>query len=158
MFRIPLAAVLATTALAAGTVALTLSADSATAGPSYTSTRYVAHDIEGNFAMADLADPQNGQPGIGDEMAFTQRLTRGGHTVGRVSNVAVGVDAQRNLFHSTGTLQLRHGRVEFAGLVSQTPHFVLAVIGGTGTYTGARGTVVFDNDNGRQLLTLRLRH
>ena len=53
---------------------------------------------------------------------------------------------------------LRHGRVEFAGIVSQTPHFVLAVTGRTGTYTGARGTLVFDNDNGRQLLTLRLRH
>jgi hypothetical protein len=51
---------------------------------------------------------------------------------------------------------LPHGRVEFAGLVPQTSHFVLAVTGGTGRYREARGTLVFDNVGGRQVLTLKV--
>jgi hypothetical protein len=148
-------ATLAAAGLVAGT-ALSLVPGEATARASYTSTRYVAHDVPGQFAMADIADPHDQGPGIGDVLAFTQRLTRGGHTVGRVSNVAIGVDAARHLFQASGTMVLPHGRVEFAGLVPQTSHFVLAVTGGTGRYREARGTLVFDNVGGRQVLTLKV--
>ncbi len=75
-----------------------------------------------------------------------------------MSNVAVGVDSQRNLFHATGTLSLAHGTVEFGGLVSQTSHFVLAVTGGTGTYNGAHGTLIFAQSGNRQILTLNQEH
>jgi hypothetical protein len=133
-------------------------ASEASASRTVATTRYVAHDIRGNLAMDDLAAPQGQMPGLGDMLAFTQRLTRAGKTVGRVSNVAVGVDAHRNLFQATGTLTLGRGTVEFGGLVAQTPHFVLAVTGGTGRFSGADGTLVFDNTHGRQVLTLKLRH
>jgi hypothetical protein len=144
--------------LVAGTAAVaeTGAGMSADAQASTTSTTYVGHDIAGNFAMADIADPKGQGPDIGDLMAFTQRLTRHGRTVGRVSNVAVGVDHQRNLFQSTGTMSLAHGKVTFSGLVSQTPSFVLAVTGGTGRYRGADGTVTFALKGNRQLLTLTL--
>jgi len=121
-----------------------------------TTLRFVAHDIPGDFAMADLADPRGQNPDIGDLMAFTQRLTRGGTAVGRVSNVAIGVDHNRHLFHSNGTMRLTHGTVEFGGLVRQSPQFTLAVTGGTGRYRGAAGVLAFSMDGNRQILTLRL--
>lgn len=160
MIRKSTAAVAATALFAVGGATIVDISTGATANAttSDTSTRFVAHDIGGNMALDDLADPKGGRPGIGDLLAFTQRLTRAGRTVGRVSNVAVGVDAQRNLFHATGTLSLVHGTVEFGGLVSQTSHFVLAVTGGTGKYNGAQGTLGFSQSGGRQLLTLKLAH
>lgn len=146
-------AMAAATALA-GTAALETGSASA-AGDGYRMSRYVGHDVPGEFAMADLAAPHAGEPGIGDLMAFTQRLTKGGRTVGRVSNVAVGVDQTRHLFQANGTMVLPDGKVTFAGLVSQGSRFTLAVTGGTGSYRGARGTLAFSFSHGRQILTLR---
>jgi hypothetical protein len=160
MIRKSTAAMAATALFAVGgaaTVDLGTGA-TANASSSVTTTRFVAHDIAGNLALDDLANPKGGGPGLGDLLAFTQRLTRAGKTVGRVSNVAVGVDSQRNLFHATGTLSLAHGTVEFGGLVSQTSHFVLAVTGGTGTYNGAHGTLIFTQSGNRQILTLNQVH
>lgn len=140
----------------AAVAAETATTGSAQASGSTSTLRFVAHDIPGNFAMADLADPK-GDPDIGDLLAFTQRLTRAGRTVGRVSNVAIGADHQRKLFQSNGTLKLAHGTVEFGGLVPQKPRFTLAVTGGTGRFQGADGTLAFSMDGNRQLLTLTLR-
>ncbi|MFY9916364.1 MAG: hypothetical protein WAK18_16950 [Nocardioidaceae bacterium] len=158
MIRKSLTAVATTAVIAVGGATMVDISTGATAdaSSSITSTRFVAHDIAGNMALDDLADPQGGGPGLGDMLAFSQRLSRAGKTVGRVSNVAVGVDARRNLFHATGTLSLARGTVEFGGLVSQTSHFVLAVTGGTGMYNGARGTLVFSQSGNRQILTLNL--
>lgn len=140
------------TAVAVETVGTT----AAQASNRVSTQRFVAHDIPGDFAMADLADPHGPNPDIGDLMAFTQRLTRGGNTVGRVSNTAIGVDHDRHLFHSNGTMQLAHGTVEFGGLVRQAPQFRLAVTGGTGRYQGAAGVLAFSMDGNREILTLRL--
>jgi hypothetical protein len=156
MIRKTTAAVAAASLAALGSLAGLEFAGDASASSAVRTTRFVAHDIRGNLAMDDLAAPEGQIPGLGDMLAFTQRLTRSGKTVGRVSNVAVGVDAKRHLFHANGTITLKRGTVEFGGLVSQTPHFVLAVTGGTGRFDGADGTVVFDNSHGRQTLTLRL--
>jgi hypothetical protein len=160
MFKIRTATAAATAAgllLTTAAVALeTASAGTADAHASSRTTRYVAHDIPGNFAMADLAEPHGQEPDIGDLLAFTQRLTRHGHTVGRVSNAAIGADHQRALFHSTGTMKLRHGTVEFAGLVPQASEFTLAVTGGTGRFAGAVGTLRFGMDGNKQILTLTL--
>ena len=80
-----------------------------------------------------------------------------GYTVGRVSNVAIGADHQRALFHSTGTMKLAHGTVEFGGLVPQAAEFSLAVVGGTGRFEGAAGTLRFSMEGSKQILTLTLR-
>lgn len=126
----------------------------ATARPHRTTMHLVAHD--GQFAMDDLGDPSPHGPGLGDIVVLTQSLTRHGKTVGQVHNAAVEVDARRNLFQATGTVKLAGGTIEFAGLVKQTPHFVLAITGGTGDYRGAGGAVVFDFPGKRQLLTVEL--
>jgi hypothetical protein len=75
-----------------------------------------------------------------------------------VSNVAFGVDARRHLFQANGTMALAHGRITFAGLVSQRRHFTLAATGGTGAYLRATGKIAFDFDHSRQVLTVALRH
>lgn len=152
-------------AVAAGGLLLTGSAvavevaaaGTADASDSVRTMRFVAHDVAGSFAMDDLAAPQGQNPGMGDMLAFTQRLTRGGRTVGRVSNVAVGVDQQRHLFQSNGTMTLAHGTVEIGGLVPQASQFTLAVTGGTGRFQGAAGTLRFSMTGNRQILTLTLR-
>jgi hypothetical protein len=148
--------VAAAAATVSAAVLVGLGPNAADAADSRVTLRFVAHDVPGNFAMADIAPPNGPGPDIGDVMAFTQRLTHGGETVGRISNVAIGVDHQRHLFQSTGTASLAHGKVTFSGLVPQKPHFRLAVTGGTGRYRGVGGVMAFDNVDGRQHITLTL--
>ncbi len=129
-----------------------LAADgSASANTQTTTMHLVAH--HGQEAFEDLG---TSGPGLGDTVILTQRLTLDGTTVGHLHNVGVEVDASRHLFQATGTLRLGHGTVEFAGLVSQTPEFVLAITGGTGRYQGATGQITFDFPHQRQLLTVTL--
>jgi hypothetical protein len=120
-------------------------------------TTYVAHDEAGNMAFVDLGAPSPQGPDIGDVVAFTQTLTRGGKQVGLAHVAAIVVDHKRHLSQANGTLQIPGGTVEVAGTVTMTSRFTLAVTGGTGRYTGARGVLKFHNDHGRQLLKLKLR-
>lgn len=147
------AAVLTAGALAAG-VAVALDSPAAARSHS-TTTRYVLHDDQ--FAMDDLGSPSPQGPGIGDVIVLTQVVTRNGKAVGRVHDAAVAVDAKRHLFQANGSLVLHGGTIEYAGLVSQTPHFVMAITGGTGRYQGVGGKVVFDFPGKRQLLTVTLK-
>ena len=147
------AAVAGVAVVAGGAVALTGPADAAHT----TKLHFAAHDVAGQMAFDDLGAPSPNGPGIGDVLAFTQRLTRHGHTAGRISNTAIGVDQKRHLFQADGTIVLPHGTVEYGGLVSQGSKFVLAVTGGTGRYTGVSGTVAFAFPGHRQLITLTLR-
>lgn len=136
-------------AMGAGTALTTAGSASAHSHP--TSIHLVAGT--GKVAFDDLGDSG---PSLGDTVVLNQPLTRHGKPVGRVHNVGVEVDTSRQLFQATGTLTLHGGTVEFAGLVSQTPHFVLAVTGGTGRYQGASGHLTFDFPHNRQLITLTL--
>jgi allene oxide cyclase-like protein len=119
--------------------------------------RFVAHEEAGNMAFDDLGAPSEQGPDIGDVVAFTQRLTAHGRTVGRISNAAVGVDHRRHLFQASATVVLRHGRIEVAGLVSQQSRFQLAVVGGSGRYAGAVGTMDFANVHDQQRIVVTLR-
>ncbi len=131
--------------------------DAAAAASSTTTTlRFVAVDQQGNQAFADIADPQDGQPGIGDVLAFTQSLKRHGRIVGNASVAAIGVDAKRNLFEATGTLRLHHGTIQVSGIVAQAPTFTLAVVGGTGKYQAAAGRMAFDASGSRQHIVVTL--
>lgn len=125
-------------------------------GRQHTTMRFVAHD--GQFAMDDLGDASPQGPGMGDVVVLTQSLTRHGKTVGKVRDAAIGVDGKKHLFEANGTISLAHGTITFSGLVAQTPHFVMAVTGGTGKYIGAVGKIAFDFPGNKQLLTVTLRH
>lgn len=122
-----------------------------------TATTYVAHDEPGNMAFVDLGAPSQQGPDIGDIVAFTQTLTRGGKQVGLAHVAAVVVDHKRHLSQANATVQIPGGTVEVAGIVTMTSRFRLAVTGGTGRYVGATGVLKFHNKHGQQLLTLKLR-
>lgn len=167
--RIPLAVTAVTVTLAAATAALVLStgrpavaqADHPTVQPVKSSgitLRFVAQDEPGNEAFDDLGTESPDGPDIGDLLAFTQTLTRDGKVVGQLHVAAVGVDHKRHLSHADGTLVLIGGDIEVAGIVSPTPTFTLAVIGGTGAYTGETGTLVFDDSGTQQTVTVHLDH
>jgi hypothetical protein len=147
-------AALTATAVGATVVAVSLGGPASAHAHSRT-MHFVAHD--GQFAMDDLGQPSPQGPGIGDVVVLTQSLTRGGKPAGRVHDVAVAVDAKRHLFQANGSLVLSGGTIEYAGLVHQTPHFVMAITGGTGRYQGASGRIAFDFPDSRQLLTVTLK-
>lgn len=147
-------------ALAVSAAALTVGAlglEGPATAAHQTTLHFAAHDVKGQLAFDDLGAPSKRGPDIGDVLAFTQKLTRAGHTAGRISNTAVGVDHVRHLFQANGTIVLAHGTIEYAGLVSQGSQFVLAVTGGTGRYTSSSGTVSFTFPGHRQLITVTLR-
>lgn len=148
-----------TRALIAGLTIGTLGAGAALLGsPASAHDRATTmHLVAGHGQMA-YEDLGSEGDGLGDTVVLTQPVRRHGDLVGHVHDVAVQVDAKHHLFQATGSLRLAHGTIEFAGLVSQTPHFVLAVTGGTGAYQGAAGTIAFDFPGKRQLMTVTLRH
>lgn len=148
--------VAALTATAVGVTISTvcLDAPASAQGHGHTATmHYVLR--QGQFAMDDLGETGEG---LGDIMVQTSPVTQHGKTVGSVHDVAVAVDAKKGLFQANGSLVLSGGTIEFAGLVSQTPHFTMAITGGTGTYEGAAGNVSFAFPGKRQLLNVTVKH
>lgn len=140
------------TALGAG---LTSNSAQAHSSPNTVLT-FIAHDEPKNIAFDDLGAPSPQGPDLGDVVAFTQRLTRHGKTVGRISNAAIGVDHQRHLFQASGTIVLTTGRINVSGLVSTDNTFRLAIVGGQGSYTGANGWMDFTNTHGQQQIKVTL--
>ncbi len=147
---------LACTGAALG-VGLTSTPAQAHHGPN-TVLRFVGHDEAGNMAFDDLGNPSPQGPDLGDVVAFTQRLTHDGKTVGRISNAAIGVDHKRHLFQASGTIVLSAGKINVAGLVSMGNQFRLTVLGGQGQYSGAHGWMDFSNANGQQRIQVTLVH
>lgn len=118
---------------------------------------FTAHDEPGNLAFEDLGAASPMGPDLGDLIAFTQNLSRGGKHVGLVHVSAVVVDHKRHLSEATGTVVLTAGTIQVAGIVPQTSVFTLAVTGGTGAYVGRTGTLAFTQHAGQQVLTVQLR-
>jgi hypothetical protein len=111
------------------------------AAPTGQTLTFTARDEPGNFALDDLGAKSTHGPDLGDVLAFTQTLAAVGKTVGAVHLAAIGVDHRRHLTQATGTVVLPHGSIAVAGVVPQSHLFTLAVVGGTGAYVGARGTI-----------------
>jgi len=95
----------------------------------------------------------------GDLAIVTRNLDdRHGAVVGRlrIACVTITPTAQQ----CTGTVTLRGGTMEVAGLSGPMPTTTIAVVGGTGAYDGARGTsVARDRAGGGDVadMTIRLR-
>ena len=124
--------------LAAGAFAVSRSS-AGTAGA--TKLVFIAHDEPGNVAFADLGAKSKHGPDIGDVLAFTQTLVAQGKPAGVVHLAAIGVDHRRHLTQATGTVVLAKGTIAVSGVVPQSHLFSLAVVGGTGTYADAHGTL-----------------
>jgi hypothetical protein len=152
--RIAAMGAVAVAVLAAGGILLHNStrADAAT----HTMT-FVARDVPGNETMDDLGEPSTDGPDLGDLLAFTQDLTQDGKDAGQVHVAAVGVDHQRRFSQASGTLVLKDGDIEIAGIVPMAPTFTLVVTGGTAHYAGVSGTLDFGLDGDNQTLAVHLK-
>jgi len=117
---------------------------------------FVATDIGGNHVTLDLGRKNPGKPDIGDLVAFTQNLATGGKNVGQVHVIAAVVDHKQHLSEATGTIVLKDGSIQLAGVVSMDPTFTLTVTGGTGDYVGATGTMSFDASGNDQIMKVEL--
>jgi hypothetical protein len=105
--------------------------------------RLVATEIQSNFL--DLGAPG---PSLGDELIFSETLSRRGHEVGvsggvcTVTQVTPPYDVIT--FHCVATLSLRRGQITLQGLVEvqgmdDPGPFTVAITGGTGAFRGAGG-------------------
>jgi hypothetical protein len=108
--------------------------------------RIVADQIQQEFL--DLGTPG---PSLGDELVFSERLSRGGREVGTsgvvctVTQVTPPYDV--TWFHCVGTLSLRRGQITLQGLLEVQGQddmgpWTVAITGGTGAYRGAGGQAV----------------
>lgn len=143
-------------AAAAGVAQTT--ADSASSGsPAATTLSFIATDVEGNHVTVDLGHKNPGKPDIGDLVAFTQNLATDGKNVGQVHVIASVVDHKQHLSEATGTIVLKDGSIQLAGIVAMGPQFTLTVTGGTGKYVGSTGTMSFDASGNDQTMKVELR-
>jgi hypothetical protein len=111
--------------------------------------RLVARETQSDFL--DLGAPG---PSLGDELVFSESLSRNGRDVG-TSGVVCTVTAveppyEVETFHCVGTLSLRNGQITLQGLIevqgeNDPGPFTVAITGGTGAYRGAGGEAVVRN-------------
>jgi hypothetical protein len=108
--------------------------------------RLVATENQSDFL--DLGAPG---PSLGDELVFSETLSRNGRQVGTsgvvCTTTAVEPPYEVTTFHCVGTLSLRNGQITLQGLievqgVNDPGPFTVAITGGTGDYRGAGGQAV----------------
>ena len=105
--------------------------------------RLVATENQSNFL--DLGTPG---PSLGDELIFSETLSRRGRDVGE-SGVVCVITATTPpydviTFHCVATLSLRRGQITLQGLIEVQGEddpgpFTVAITGGTGAFFGAGG-------------------
>jgi hypothetical protein len=132
-------------------------APAANAKTHHATLSFVATDIDGNNVTVDLGAKSPDGPDIGDLVAFTQNLTEDGKDAGQVHVMAIGVDHEKHLSEATGTIVLKNGSIQLAGVVAMEPTFTLSVVGGTGDYSGATGIMAFDASGTDQTMKVELR-
>ncbi len=108
--------------------------------------RIVATEIQ--FQFLDLGTPG---PSLGDELVFSERLSRHGRSIGVSSVVCTATLVEPPYddltFHCVATLKLKRGQITLQGLIEvqgeEDPGpFKVAITGGTGRYVGAGGKAV----------------
>lgn len=163
MRRVGAIAAAAGLALGGGVVAGSLGQDSASAAGSRTLV-YDSTFIPSENKSVDLA-PKGHSPG--DTSVDVASLAKGGRPAGRIHAVTTIVDKQGEgiqwdftVFVAGGTIVASGGGVHkpIPG-APQPAGDMVAVIGGTGTYAGASGTLLFgaEDSKGRAKVTIRLR-
>jgi len=135
-------------------VAGTLAAPAGSGG--WTTERYYTEEVWHSFADVGKANPSSGGPA--DLYVSQLRLTT---LDGRPSGMANGysIDLRRPYVFSHWTATMAQGTLTLEGSMSQATNAGpqrLAIVGGSGRYEGAQGTVtVSDAGSGRSLAVLR---
>ena len=108
--------------------------------------RIVATENQSQFLDLGTAGPS-----LGDELVFSERLTRRGRPVGVSGAVCTATQVEppydELTYHCVGTLKLRRGQITLQGLIEVQGEddpgpFTVAITGGTGRYSGAGGKAV----------------
>jgi hypothetical protein len=104
--------------------------------------------VENQSDFLDLGAPG---PSLGDELVFSETLSRNGRHVGTsgvvCTTTAVEPPYEVTTYHCVGTLSLRNGQITLQGLIEVQGEddpgpFTVAITGGTGDYRGAGGQAV----------------
>ena len=105
-------------------------------------------------------------PSLGDELVFSETLSRNGREVGVSGAVCTVTQAMAPYdvltFHCVATLSLQRGQITLQGLIEVQGEddpgpFTVAITGGTGAFRGAGGeAVVRDVSDTRTIYKLRL--
>jgi hypothetical protein len=137
-------AVIVTAACAAIISAATLvvSSGAQQPGPPTGTLELVGLDREASFKFVDT--PPRRREGAGDQFLITQRLRdTSNRRAGRVHASFAITPGRRSGAHGSGTFIVRNGRIVVTGIIDDPGRTdTLAIVGGSGAYTGARGTLV----------------
>lgn len=107
--------------------------------------------LVGTQNQSDFLDLGAPGPSLGDELVFSETLSRNGRDVGTsgvvCTTTAVEPPYEVTTYHCVGTLSLRNGQITLQGLVevqgeNDPGPFTVAITGGTGDYRGASGQAV----------------
>lgn len=137
--------VVAATAVVVGTVltwAITASGSKRSADRKVS---FVAHFL-GPTNFVDNPPPQHGStPGPGDLLTAESRVLKTGsrRRVGRTSELCIGTVSNPFTMQCDVSLLLKRGELLVSGSIDPSKHpWSAPVVGGTGRYAGARGTVL----------------
>jgi hypothetical protein len=137
-------AVIVTAACAAiiSAAALVASSGAQQPGPPTGTLELVGLDREARFKFVDA--PPRRREGAGDQFLITQRLRdTSNRRVGRVHASFAITPGSRSGAHGSGTFIVHNGRIVVTGIIDDPGRTdTLAIVGGSGAYTGARGTLV----------------
>ena len=149
-----LAVVISAAIVAGSTVTAVALARSSAATTAARTLTFVGRPEPGNLSIEQVA---KGSPeSLGNIVAFTSELLDGGKRAGEVHLASVGVDRYKHLSQATGTVTLPNGTIAFVGLVSQLNNSTLAVVGGTGAYAAAHGTLTVATNGQSNTVTIKL--
>jgi hypothetical protein len=125
-----------------GTVAVVGSSGAQSPAPPTGTLELVALDREGSFKFVDTRPRRRENPG--DQFILTQRLRdTSNRRVGRAHAAFTFTPGKPAAAQGTGTFILHNGRIAVAGVVDDPGKTDrLAIVGGSGAYTAATGTVL----------------
>jgi hypothetical protein len=104
--------------------------------------------LVGTEIQSEFLDLGASGPSLGDELVFSETLSRRGHEVGESGGVCTVTQVTPPYdiitFHCVATLSLRRGQITLQGLIEVQGEddpgpFTVAITGGTGAFSGAGG-------------------
>jgi hypothetical protein len=124
-----------------GLAASVVSTEAQAPGPPTGTLQLELRDRDTTFRFVDVT-PRGERPRAGDNFLITGPLRdQGGNRAGRLQVVFVVTNPRREQSQVSATLVLSGGRISATGADTRARVDHFAVTGGTGRYTGARGTL-----------------
>jgi hypothetical protein len=125
-----------------GAVAIVGNSGAQQPGPPTGTLEFVALDRESRFEFIDR--PPRRRQSAGDQFLITERLRDSSNRrVGRTHAVFAATPGRPRAFQGSGTFVLGNGQVVVAGALDEQGRTdTLAIVGGSGAFTGAQGTLL----------------